>query len=162
MAGQANRRTPGRGHGRGQAEEAERAERRHRQRAAVAMPQDITPYLSFFDRFATWVNRFVSRAWFFAGCVLLVVIWVPSFFVIRDVNTWQLIINTATTIVTFLLVALLQNTQTRADNALQHKLNGIADALADLMVAMSDKYPKLAEDELELRAAVGLEDRESS
>ena len=140
----------------------DRDEERQRQKARAAMPDDVSANPSFFDRFATIVNRFVSRAWFFAMCLLLVVIWAPSYFLIGDLDTWQLIINTATTIVTFLLVALLQNTQTRADNALQHKLNGIADALADLMVAMSDKYPKLAEDELELRAAVGLEDRESS
>jgi low affinity Fe/Cu permease len=137
-------------------------QRRERQRADAAMPTDITPYLSFFDRFATLVNRFVSRAWFFAGCLLLVVIWAPSYFLLHDVDTWQLIINTATTIVTFLLVALLQNTQTRADNALQHKLNGIADALADLMTEMSAEHPELREDVAELRAAVGLEDRESS
>jgi len=118
--------------------------------------------VSGFDRFASWCSRQVSRAPFFVACVLLVIVWAPSIVLLGSVDTWQLIINTATTIVTFLLVALLQNTQTRADNALQHKLNGIADALADLMVAMSDKYPKLAEDELELRAAVGLEDRESS
>jgi low affinity Fe/Cu permease len=140
----------------------QREEERRRQRARAAMPDDVTPYLSLFDRFATIVNRFVSRAWFFAGCLLLVVIWAPSYFLIGDVDTWQLIINTATTIVTFLLVALLQNTQTRSDNALQHKLNGIAKALADLMVALSDQYPTLARDESELRAAVGLEDREGS
>jgi low affinity Fe/Cu permease len=140
----------------------ERREERERQRARTAMPHDITPNLSFFDRFATIVNRFVSRAWFFAMCLLLVVIWAPSYFLIGDVNTWQLIINTATTIVTFLLVALLQNTQTRSDKALQHKLNGIAKALADLMVALSDQYPSLERDESELRDAVGLEERESS
>ena len=137
-------------------------EERLRQRAGVEFPQDVTPYLSFFDRFASWASRFVSRAWFFAGCVLLCLIWVPSILLIRSVDTWQLIINTATTIITFLLVALLQNTQTRADNALQHKLNGMADALADLMVALSKDYPNLARDEYELRAAVGLEERESA
>jgi len=90
------------------------------------------------------------------------VVWVPSYFVFRDVNTWQLIINTATTIVTFLLVALLQNTQTRSDEALQQKLNAMADALADLMSAIGEDKPALREDLVELRQAVGLEDRESS
>ena len=64
-------------------------------------------------------------------CLLLVVIWLPSVAVL-DVDTWQLVINTVTTIITFLLVALLQNTQTRSDLAIQHKLNAIADGLADL------------------------------
>jgi len=53
---------------------------------------------------------------------------VPSFLLLPDVDTWQLIINTITTIVTFLLVALLQNTETRAENATQRKLNAISDA----------------------------------
>jgi low affinity Fe/Cu permease len=64
-----------------------------------------------------------------------------------------------TTIVTFLLVALLQNSQTRADAALQHKLNAIATALAQVMEAV-DPGDRAARDEL--RQAVGLEDREGS
>lgn len=63
-----------------------------------------------------------------------------------------------TTIITFLLVALLQNTQTRADDAVQQKLNAIADALADMM----RNDDRLTEDRRELMSAVGLEDRESS
>jgi len=75
-----------------------------------------------------------------------------------------LIINTATTIVTFLLVALLQNTQTRSDQAIQHKLNAIADGLADLMAktARREDFAGLDVDVDELRAAVGLEQREST
>jgi low affinity Fe/Cu permease len=105
-----------------------------------------------------------SRAWFFAFCVLLVVIWAPSIVVLKNVDTWQLIINTLTTIVTFLLVALLQNSQTRADLAVQHKLNAIADGLADLMLASArgDRHKALERDVRELRAAVGLEAREST
>ena len=64
---------------------------------------------------------------------LLVVLWLPSYFVLGKLNTWQLIINTLTTIVTFLLVALLHNIQKRADGAVQHKLNAMADGPADLM-----------------------------
>jgi low affinity Fe/Cu permease len=126
------------------------------------MPSDVTADVSLFDRFAKGASRFISRPWFFALCLLLVLIWAPSFFVIRDVNTWQLIINTATTIVTFLMVALLQNTQTRADAATQDKLNAIADGLADLMRSVGRDDPELRNDLVELRAAVGLEDRESS
>jgi len=127
-----------------------------------AMPSDVTPEVSLFDRFATLASRFVSRAWFFSVCVALVVLWAPSYFLFEDVNTWQLIINTLTTIVTFLLVALLQNTQTRSDEALHQKLNAIADGLADLMTAVGEDKPGLQHDMAELRAAVGLEDRESS
>jgi hypothetical protein len=128
------------------------------------MPTDVTADLSPFDRFATAAASFVSRAWFFALCVLLVIIWAPSYVAFRNVDTWQLVINTATTIVTFLLVALLQNTQSRANDAVQHKLNAIADALADLMEDAADDKPghPLHRDLRELRAAVGLENKESA
>jgi low affinity Fe/Cu permease len=118
--------------------------------------------VSWFDRFADHASKFASKAWFFAACVLLVLIWAPSYFVIGNLDTWQLIINTATTIVTFLMVALLQNTQSRSDRAVQDKLNAIADGLADLMAAQSKESPQLRQDLKELRDAVGVEDRESA
>ena len=128
------------------------------------MPTDVTPDLSFFDRFATHGAKFVSRAWFFAACVLLVLLWAPSILLIGNVDTWQLIINTATTIVTFLLVALLQNTQTRSDAATQDKLNAMAAAMATLMSHTADIHGRgeLHQAVKELRAAVGLEDEESA
>ena len=126
------------------------------------MPSDVTSRLSLFDRFATRADRLVSGAWFFAFCVLLVLVWLPTIFLIGDIDTWQLIINTMTTIVTFLLVALLQNTQTRSDEAVHHKLNAIADGLADLMDRLAHDKPELRDDMWELRAAVGIEERESS
>jgi hypothetical protein len=126
------------------------------------MPSEVSGELTAFDRFASAAATFVSRAWFFAACVLLVVIWLPSYALFQNTDTWQLVINTATTIVTFLLVALLQNTQTRANDAVQHKLNAIADGLADLMAASARSSPELKKDLEELRAAVGLEERESA
>src|SRR5262249_36250760 len=133
----------------------------HTQKRPV-MPSDVTPYVSPFDRFASAAGRFVSRAWFFSLCLLLVVVWVPSFVLFKDVSTWQLIINTATTIVTFVLAGRTQNPQTRQDEALQQKLNAIADGLADLMSAIGEDKPGLRQDLIELRDAVGLEDRESA
>jgi low affinity Fe/Cu permease len=133
-------------------------------RRPIEMPLDVSGDLGFFDRFATAASNVASRAVFFALCVALVVVWAPSILLLRDVDTWQLIINTATTIVTFLMVALLQNTQTRSDQAIQHKLNAIADGLADLMAKTPgrDDADGLETDMKELRAAVGLETRESS
>jgi len=126
-------------------------------------PSDVSEQMTLFDRFADRANHVVSRAPFFAFCVLLVVIWLPSYFAFGSVDTWQLIINTITTIVTFLLVALLQNSQTRADQAVQQKLNAIADGLADLMAAQKKAGGgDLSKDIKELRAAVGLEERESA
>jgi low affinity Fe/Cu permease len=120
------------------------------------MPSDIDEHVSLFDRFAEWASVISSRPYFFTFCVLLVLVWAPSIFLIHDIDLWQLIINTATTIITFLLVALLQNSERRADQATQHKLNAIAAALA---VRLSDDHPDEA---AELEAAVGLEHREST
>ncbi|MFI5624677.1 low affinity iron permease family protein [Nocardioides sp. NPDC051685] len=126
------------------------------------MPSEVSGRLGFFDRFASHASAFVSRAWFFVLCVLLVVIWAPSILVLPDVDTWQLIINTATTIVTFLLVALLQNTQKRSDDAVQQKLNAIAEGLSAMMERLARDHPELRDDRDELRQAVGLEQRESA
>ncbi|MGW5454246.1 low affinity iron permease family protein [Nocardia sp. NPDC003979] len=128
----------------------------------ATMPSDISDHKTFFDRFATAASNFASKAWFFAACLVLVLIWAPSVFLFPSIDTWQLVINTATTIVTFLLVALLQNTQARNDDAAQHKLNALAAGLAALMGELSNEYPALAREREELTDAVGLEDRESS
>jgi Low affinity iron permease len=111
-----------------------------------------------FDRFAEAASEFASHAAFFLGCLLLVLVWIPSYFVLGNLNTWQLVINTATTIVTFLLVALLQNSQRRSDVAVHAKLDAIADGLADLMApGGSTDDDELAQDASDLRQAVGIE-----
>jgi low affinity Fe/Cu permease len=137
------------------------------------MPSEVTSRVGFFDKFAGWASRVASRAPFFAFCLLLVVLWLAqgvlrvlakgSFDAFLD-STYQLQINTTTTIITFLMVALLQNSQTRENMATQHKLNAIADGLADLMNRLSDRYDDdtLRQDIKELRQAVGLEEREST
>jgi low affinity Fe/Cu permease len=126
------------------------------------MPDDVDGKIGGFDRFAQWCSDLFSKAGFFAFCVALVVVWAPSYFLLGSVDTWQLIINTATTIVTFLMVALLQNSQTRSDKAIQGKLNAIADALADFMESQTTDKNDLHRDTKELREAVGLEEVESS
>lgn len=90
------------------------------------MPSQVTDRISLFDRFATWASAVASRAGFFAFCVLLILVWAPSFLILPNVDTWQLAVNTPTTVITFLLVALLQNTQKRSDDAVQQKLNALA------------------------------------
>jgi hypothetical protein len=130
------------------------------ERHTAHMPSDVKGDLSLFDRFAGVASRLFSRAGFFTFCVLLVLIWAPSYFVIRSLDTWQLIINTATTIVTFLLVALLQNAARRSDRAIHHKLDALADGLADLMEhQLSGDPADLRRDIEELKRAVGLERR---
>ena len=130
----------------------------------VLMPSEVSERVGPFDVFAGMASRVASRAAFFTFCVGLVVVWAPSIFLLRQVDTWQLIINTITTIITFLMVALLQNSQTRSDQAVQHKLNAIADGLADLMAYLHSggEGRDLEQDLVELRDAVGLESREST
>ena len=119
------------------------------------MPSDVAGDMTVFDRFAGAASMVVSRAPFFAFCLLLIIVWAPTL-VFLKFDTWQLIINTVTTIITFLMVALLQNTQTRNDLATQHKLNAIADALADLMGHLSAQVGKEIEKDIEeLVDAVG-------
>lgn len=118
--------------------------------------------LSRFDRLASTVAELVARAWFFCVCALIVLIWAPSILLIKNVDTWQLIINTLTTIITFLLVALLQNTQYRSDRAVQQKLNALVEAMADLMEGMAAQDPTMPQDVEELRRASGLEEREGT
>jgi len=125
------------------------------------MPSDVHGRKGFFDRFAGSMATFVSRAPFFAFCVLLILIWAPTIALLQ-IDTWQLVINTATTIITFLMVALLQNTQTRNDEATQHKLNAIADGLADLMAHVGAGDAELEREIRELKLAVGIEERETT
>ena len=139
----------------------------------ILMPSEVSSRVGFFDRFAGWTSTLASRAPFFAFCLLLVIVWLAQGLITIIVNRsfspfldsqYQLEINTTTTIITFLLVALLQNSQTRSDQATQHKLNAIADGLADLMEHQSMYHDdvELRRDIRELRLAVGLEGREST
>lgn len=142
-------------------------------RSPVELPSQVSSEVGFFDRFAGGAAGLASRAPFFAFCLLLVVIWIiqgavvvvatGSFSKVLDA-TYQLEINTTTTIITFLMVALLQNSQTRENQATQHKLNAIADGVADLMEHLSVRHDDadLKGDFEELRLAVGLESREST
>jgi low affinity Fe/Cu permease len=139
----------------------------------VDLPSQVSPDVGFFDRFAAWAAGLASRAPFFAFCLLLVLIWLVQGAVVVAATgsigtfldaTYQLEINTTTTIITFLMVALLQNSQTRENQATQHKLNAIADGIADLMDHLSDRHDNedLRRDVEELRDAIGLESREST
>ena len=111
----------------------------------------------YFDRFAQRCAKWVSKAPFFTFCVALVVLWAPTI-LLTDFDTWQLLINTPTTIITFLLVALLQNTQRRGEQAIHIKLDAMADGMADLMQHFADDNNDLHKEIEDLKAAVGLEE----
>jgi low affinity Fe/Cu permease len=83
----------------------------------------MTQESSIFDRFARWIERQLGRSTTFSLAFLSIVLWGVSgpFFGWSD--TWQLVINTGTTIVTFLMVFLIQNAQNRDTQALHLKLD---------------------------------------
>ena len=83
----------------------------------------------FFVRFANQTARMAGKPWTFVGCVVVVIVWAVSGPVFGFSETWQLIINTGTTIVTFLMVFLIQNTQNRDGAALQAKLDELIHAV---------------------------------
>ena len=76
-----------------------------------------------FTRFANAVSRMTGRAWTFVICIVLVAAWAATGPMFHYSDTWQLVINTSTTIITFLMVFLIQNTQNRDGAAIQAKLD---------------------------------------
>ena len=116
------------------------------------------PALTAFDRFAEAATRFASHGVFFTICVVVVVIWTPTLALFHSVDTWQLVINTLTSVLAFLLIALLQNSERRYDEALHRKIDVLSAALADLMEHGLKEDPELLSRHIEeLRAAVELE-----
>ena len=82
-----------------------------------------------FRIFARRSSMILGSAWAFAGAVLVILIWILTGPTFHFSDTWQLIINTATTIITFLMVFLIQNTQNRDAKAVHLKLDEIIRAL---------------------------------
>ncbi len=82
-----------------------------------------------FSRFAASASSWLGSKWAFSGAVLVIVIWAASGFAFHYSDTWQLVINTGTTIVTFLMVFLIQNTQNRDARAINLKLNELIHAV---------------------------------
>ncbi len=111
-----------------------------------------------FTRFATAASRFAGSPASFMLAITVVAVWVVTGPIFKFSNTWQLVINTGTTIVTFLMVFLIQNSQNRDSQALQIKLDeliratkGAHNSLLDLeeleeseLQAMKDRYEELA------------------
>jgi len=84
-----------------------------------------------FRVFARHSSIALGSAWAFAGAVLVILVWILTGPTFHFSDTWQLVINTATTIVTFLMVFLIQNTQNRDAKAVHLKLNEPIRALKD-------------------------------
>ena len=82
-----------------------------------------------FVSFATATAKIAGKPWTFIGCFLIVLIWAASGPIFKFSETWQLVINTGTTIITFLMVFLIQNTQNRDGAALHAKLDELLHAI---------------------------------
>ena len=84
-----------------------------------------TKKADIFNRFTTKVSTVLGRAWVFMVALGILVLWAVSGPLFGFSDVWQLIINTGTTIVTFLIVFIIQNTQNRDNMAINIKLDAI-------------------------------------
>ncbi len=91
-----------------------------------------------FRRVATLTSEVVGSAWSFVMAILVILVWAGSGPMFHYSDTWQLVINTGTTIITFLMVFLIQNTQNRDSKVIHLKLD-------ELLRAMKHARTKFAE-----------------
>ncbi|MBL8012190.1 MAG: low affinity iron permease family protein [Flavobacteriales bacterium] len=117
------------------------------------MPASIN---SPFTRFAKRISTFTGRPLTFLLAVLIIVVWGVTGPLFGFSDTWQLAINTGTTIVTFLMVFLIQNTQNRDTEALQIKLDELIRVQREANNALLD-LEELDDDELDRIRQVYLE-----
>jgi len=93
--------------------------------------QQVSPFKAWFGRIATKVSDAMGSPWAFTVAVAVILVWVVTGPIFGFSDTWQLVINTGTTIVTFLMVFLIQNTQNRDAKATQLKLDELIRAIGD-------------------------------
>ena len=104
--------------------------------------------LSWFTRAAKWASHTSGRPTTFVIAVAIILIWAVTGPIFHFSDTWQLVINTGTTIITFLMVFLIQNTQNRDTEALQIKLDELIRAMASAQNVVLD-LEELDDEELE-------------
>jgi low affinity Fe/Cu permease len=100
-----------------------------------------------FGVFARKMSTVLGSAWAFVVAILIIVVWAMTGPAFGYSDTWQLIINTGTTIVTFLMVFLIQNTQNRDAKAVHLKLDELIRALGPARNKLVD-LEKLSDDDL--------------
>jgi low affinity Fe/Cu permease len=91
-----------------------------------------------FHRFAQRASNIMGSPWAFAVAVITIIVWAITGPMFAFSDSWQLIINTSTTIVTFLMVFLIQNTQNREAKSTQLKLDELIRALPQARTALVD------------------------
>jgi len=129
------------------------------QRTDAAESREQKRHRDPFERFVDLSTKLISRAPFFAVCVAVVVIWAVSYPLWTSITKWELAIHTFGAVLSLLLLVLLENAGRRNTEAMQEKLNVIAEALAALMDSRAADDPRLREAAEDLREAVGLEER---
>jgi low affinity Fe/Cu permease len=107
----------------------------------------------WFGKFAASASGWLGSKWAFAGAGLIIVTWAATGPLFHYSDTWQLVINTGTTIVTFLMVFLIQNTQNRDARAINLKLNELICSIDQAGNQMIDieKLSDLELDELQAK-----------
>lgn len=100
-----------------------------------------------FSGFAKTVSDAVGNAWSFVIALLLIIIWIITGPIFNFSDTWQLIINTGTTIITFLMVFLIQNTQNRETKIINLKIDELIKAKRNADNSSID-LEKLSDEEL--------------
>jgi len=100
-----------------------------------------------FRVFARRSSMMLGSAWAFGGAVLVILVWLVTGPTFHFSDTWQLIINTATTVVTFLMVFLIQNTQNRDAKAMHLKLDELIRAMKGARNKLVD-LEELSDEEL--------------
>src|SRR6516164_1986387 len=111
-----------------------------------------SPTADRFGRFAAMASSWLGSKFAFVCALLLILVWAVTGPLFRFSDTWQLVINTGTTIVTFLMVFLIQNTQNRDARAINLKLDELIRAIDAAGNQMMD-IEKLSDKELEVLSA---------
>jgi low affinity Fe/Cu permease len=112
-----------------------------------------------FEKFVEAANQLVSRGPFFMVMVAVLVLWAVSYPLWSSTTKWELALHTGSSILSLLLLALLENAGRRSQEAIQEKLNVVAEALSDLMTSRAADDPELTESVEKLREAIALEER---
>lgn len=101
----------------------------------------------WFGQFSSTCSTYLGSRWAFAGAILVIILWAVLGPLYHYSDTWQLVINTGTTIVTFLMVFLIQNTQNRDARAINLKLNELIRSISTARDQMID-IENLSDEEL--------------